>query len=85
LDFTFAAMMTTIGVLGGGISGLATAFHLARRIPTSYPAKIILIEKSNRLGGWIQSDNVDVQGNSVVLESGPRTLRPRSLEMLELV
>ncbi|KAJ1304235.1 hypothetical protein OPQ81_005399 [Rhizoctonia solani] len=86
-------MTTTIGVLGGGISGLTTAFYLARYLPTSHPAKILLFEKSQRLGGWIKSDSVEIPSPandatgscSVVLEAGPRTLRPRSLDMLELI
>ncbi|CAE6467643.1 unnamed protein product [Rhizoctonia solani] len=85
--------MTTIGVLGGGISGLTTAFYLARHLPASYPARILLFEKSKRLGGWIRSEKIDIptpshnasDSRSLVLEAGPRTLRPRSLDMLELI
>ncbi|KAG9102644.1 oxygen-dependent protoporphyrinogen oxidase [Ceratobasidium sp. 370] len=82
-------MTTTVGVLGGGISGLSAAFHLSRRLASNQGIKIVLLEKTKRLGGWIQSDNAAVQVGSktysVVLEAGPRTLRPKSLEMLELV
>lgn len=86
-------MSTTIGILGGGISGLSAAYHLARRLPASSATKIVLLEKSKRLGGWIQSENTTVETtsssgshvHSVVLEAGPRTLRPKSLDMLELV
>lgn len=86
-------MSTAIGVLGGGISGLSAAYHLARRLPASSTTKIILLEKSKRLGGWIRSENATVETfsrsgsntHSVVLEAGPRTLRPKSLDMLELV
>jgi len=78
---------TSIAILGGGITGLSSAFHLSRRYPSS---KITLIEKSNRLGGWIQSKRVKIAvpggdvGN-VVLEMGPRTLRVQSKAVLELV
>ena len=77
----------SIAVLGGGLSGLSTTFHLARRFP-SVPTT--LLEKSNRLGGWVRSERVDVRdsnGNtaSVLLESGPRTLRPNGKSVLELV
>ncbi|CAE6453726.1 unnamed protein product [Rhizoctonia solani] len=86
-------MTTTIGVLGGGITGLSAAFHLARRLPAAYPAKILLFEKTKRLGGWIKSESIQVPtspngtmgSHPVVLEAGPRTLRPRSLDMLELI
>ena len=73
-----------IVVLGGGITGLATAFHLSRRIPQ---AKITLVENQVRIGGWIKSERVELgsgQGH-MVLEAGPRTLRPRSQALLELV
>lgn len=76
-----------IAILGGGITGLSSAFYLSRRFPNSL---ITLLEKSSRLGGWIRSERVQVQdGNgtpaSVVLEYGPRTLRPNSKALLELV
>jgi protoporphyrinogen/coproporphyrinogen III oxidase len=72
-------MPSHISVIGGGISGLSTAFHLSRRFPRSF---ISLFEKDNKFGGWIRSERV----NGVLLESGPRTLRPSSTKpILELV
>ena len=39
-------------IVGGGLSGLCTAYRLGQK----YPGKnLILVEKSNRLGGVIQS------------------------------
>ncbi|KAH8105791.1 Protoporphyrinogen oxidase [Phellopilus nigrolimitatus] len=78
---------SSIAVLGGGITGLSAAFHLSRRFPR---ARITLLEKSAREGGWIQSRRVDVKdadGNraDVLLEAGPRTLRLNSGAVLELV
>jgi len=78
---------SSIAVLGGGITGLSAAFHLSRRFPSS---RILILEKSKRLGGWIQSKKVQISlpGGDVgtaVLELGPRTLRPQSLALLELV
>ena len=78
---------STIAVVGGGISGLSSAFHLSRRFPQ---ANIVLLEKSNRDGGWIRSRRVEVKdsnGNKadILLEAGPRTLRPNSKSILELV
>lgn len=76
-----------IAVLGGGLSGISSAFHLSRRFPTS---SITLLEKSNRLGGWVKSERVEVKdahGNAarILVETGPRTLRPKGKAVLELV
>ncbi len=63
-----------IAVLGGGITGLTTAYHLARTIPS---AKISIFERGERLGGWVDSELVDVgSGRSALFEWGPRSLRP---------
>ncbi|KAF8830604.1 hypothetical protein HHX47_DHR2001142 [Lentinula edodes] len=76
-----------IVVLGGGLSGLSSAFHLSRRYPE---ALITLVEKTHRLGGWISSERVQVRDGSghtadILLESGPRTLRPNAKSVLELI
>ncbi|RKF54506.1 Protoporphyrinogen oxidase [Golovinomyces cichoracearum] len=61
-----------VAILGSGISGLATAYYLTRKIPN---IKIDLYESTNRLGGWLQSESVDIGSGRIILESGPRTLR----------
>ncbi|KAG5933842.1 hypothetical protein E4U53_000848 [Claviceps sorghi] len=65
-----------IAVVGGGLTGLTTAYYLAKQLPST--AKITLYESSDRLGGWIQTDRVpvDVDGvkGTVSFERGPRTL-----------
>lgn len=76
-----------IAILGGGLTGLSAAFHLSRTLPH---ARITLLESSPRFGGWVKSERVQVQdgdGNSasVVLEAGPRTLRPETNSVLEMV
>jgi len=73
-----------IAVLGGGLTGLSAAYHLSRRYPK---ALITLVEKQNRLGGWVQSTRVKVPDtdSTVLLESGPRTIRPKYKSILELV
>ena len=62
-----------IAVLGGGITGLASAYFLSRNLPN---AKITLFEASSRLGGWLHSKSVEVGTGKVVFEQGPRNLRP---------
>ena len=64
-----------VAVLGGGITGLAAAYYLARDLPR---AKITIYEASDRLGGWLSSSRVPVKDGSVLFEAGPRTLRPSS-------
>ncbi|KAK0458730.1 uncharacterized protein EV420DRAFT_329043 [Desarmillaria tabescens] len=72
-----------IAVIGGGLTGLSSAFHLSRRFPN---ALITLFEKHNRLGGWVRSERVDVgPSQQMVLEAGPRTIRPNAKSILELV
>lgn len=76
-----------VAVLGGGLTGLSAAFSLARRFPT---ADIALYSADARLGGWVRSQRVRVPvphaGDAhVLLEAGPRTLRPNARALLELV
>ncbi|KAJ5835957.1 Amine oxidase [Penicillium robsamsonii] len=74
----------TAAVLGGGITGLTAAWQLAQD-PTC--KRIVLFEKTDRLGGWIDSETIPVDGGNIVFEYGPRTLRsslPGSLPLLYL-
>ena len=65
-------------ILGGGISGLSLAYYLAQRKDLF---EIHLIEKSDRLGGWIDSDD----STRFFFEKGPRVFRgSKSKEFLEL-
>lgn len=59
--------MIKIGVLGGGISGLSTAFFILKKNPK---ASVTLFEGSS-IGGWIQTVNKD----GVFSEAGPRSFR----------
>ncbi|KAF9187828.1 hypothetical protein BGZ51_001001 [Haplosporangium sp. Z 767] len=80
---------THIAVLGGGISGLSTAWYLARTAPSN--VSISLFEGGRRTGGWVHSDRVSDPkhpGGSILLERGPRSLRPQGvsgLNTLEMV
>ncbi|KAF2267446.1 Protoporphyrinogen oxidase [Lojkania enalia] len=62
-----------IAILGGGISGLASAYFVNKEFPNS---KITIYESQGELGGWIRSRRVEVPGGDVLFEYGPRTLRP---------
>ncbi len=66
--------MKSVVVLGGGISGLSCAFYLNKFCSqlSSCP-KIIVIESSKHLGGWLKTIKHD---NGVINELGPRSLRP---------
>ncbi|KIW58502.1 protoporphyrinogen oxidase, variant [Exophiala xenobiotica] len=63
----------SIAVIGGGITGLATAYNLTQRIPD---AKITIYEEKDRLGGWVDSEVIKVDNGEILFEWGPRTLRP---------
>ncbi|EGO03896.1 hypothetical protein SERLA73DRAFT_165460 [Serpula lacrymans var. lacrymans S7.3] len=76
-----------IAILGGGLTGLSSAFHLSRRFPNSL---ITLLDKETRLGGWARTKRIQVKGADgkegiVVIEAGPRTLRPNAKSVLELI
>ncbi|KAI9810347.1 MAG: N-acetyl-glucosamine-6-phosphate deacetylase [Pycnora praestabilis] len=62
-----------IAVLGGGITGLASAFYLSKELPH---ARVTIYEGSSRLGGWLHTKHVDVGSGNIIFEQGPRTLRP---------
>jgi len=61
--------MKKIVILGGGISGLATAWFLSRRFKND---SITLLESSDRFGGWIRT----VKEGDFLFEVGPRGFRP---------
>lgn len=69
---TIAQPSNEIAVLGGGITGLASAFYLTKELPD---AKITIYEASDTLGGWLRTKHIDVGNGSILFEQGPRTLR----------
>lgn len=79
--------MSTVAVLGGGIAGLSSAYFLSR-LPLTNISKIVVIEGSNRLGGWIQSERLQ---DGTVFEGGPRSFRfggkveAKTLELIEML
>ncbi|XP_063974276.1 protoporphyrinogen oxidase [Diachasmimorpha longicaudata] len=60
-------------IVGGGMGGLSAAFY-ALENPKIGP--LILLEASDRLGGWIKSEK---SKSNAIFEKGPRTMRPREV------
>jgi oxygen-dependent protoporphyrinogen oxidase len=58
-------------VLGGGLSGLATAWFLRRL--RGEALRVTVVEGAQRAGGWVNT----VYPGGHVLESGPRGVRPQ--------
>ncbi|KAJ9474825.1 Protoporphyrinogen oxidase [Pseudozyma hubeiensis] len=89
-----ASAKKRIAVLGGGISGLTSAYRLAQQLPKD-KYDVLLLEHHNRLGGWIQSERIALPSthgaapnDTALIEQGPRSIRPAGysgLVMLELV
>src|SRR5262245_5281250 len=65
-------------ILGGGITGLAAAWFLKRKWKSQ--VDVTLLEKSNRIGGWIRTHH---EGN-FLFELGPRGFRPTGQGKLTL-
>ena len=68
--------MSVVAIIGGGISGLATAYYLSRR---GIPATIF--ESRPRLGGVIQTESVE----GCTIEAGPDSflsIKPAALELI---
>nr|XP_006814335.1 PREDICTED: protoporphyrinogen oxidase-like [Saccoglossus kowalevskii] len=64
--------MTALAVvLGGGISGLSSAYYLARSQALRF-GKVVVVESSHRTGGWV---NTTVSEDGAIFEHGPRSLR----------
>lgn len=81
-----SATPNSISIIGGGISGLSAAYHASRTFPNT---PVNVFEASDRLGGWINSERINLGSHgSALLESGPRTLRPNGVSgalVLDLV
>jgi len=69
-----------IKIIGGGISGLSAAFYVRKKFPDAH---ISLYEATDRLGGWMQTKEV----NGFSFELGPRTFQaarcPLLLQMIQ--
>jgi oxygen-dependent protoporphyrinogen oxidase len=71
---TGGAAVKTVGIIGGGITGLSVSYYLRKRFGDA--VKSVILEKSSRCGGWIKTTS-RTDGNEIVnYEQGPRTIRP---------
>ena len=70
-DLTSTSSSPRVAIIGGGITGLSTAFYLERMAKAQgVSVECTLIERSQRLGGKIVTENVE-QNGSFVVEGGP--------------
>jgi protoporphyrinogen/coproporphyrinogen III oxidase len=72
--------MKRIAIVGGGIAGLSAAFYLEKARQGGAPLQWTLFEKSDRLGGVIQTERRD----NFVLEAGPDsflTIKPEAARL----
>ncbi|GFN89196.1 hypothetical protein PoB_001570200 [Plakobranchus ocellatus] len=63
--------MSTAVIIGGGASGLASAFYIQKFLPKY--AKVIVLESAKRAGGWMYTSKYS---DGCIFEHGPRSLRP---------
>ena len=63
----------TVVILGGGISGLSAAYYMQKFCShLSAIKKIIVLESSSHLGGWLKTHTFE---DGVKHELGPKTIR----------
>lgn len=67
-------MAKRIVILGGGIAGLAAAWFIRQKMGSD--ADLLVLEKSPRAGGWIQTQF----HHGYLFEQGPRSFRVKSTE-----
>lgn len=83
---TPAASPRHVVIVGGGITGLSTAWYLSQQARTAaVDLHIIVLEASERWGGKIQTDQIEGYGNTpFIIEAGPDsflTQKPWALEL----
>lgn len=74
-------MSERIVVVGGGITGLSTAYYLQKKARAAgREPEIILVEKSDRLGGKVQTDHE----RGLIIEAGPDSFLARKAWLTDL-
>ncbi|KPV75571.1 uncharacterized protein RHOBADRAFT_53536 [Rhodotorula graminis WP1] len=83
----------TLAILGAGLSGLSTAHYFLRALdpPARKLARIVVLEKEHRVGGWCRAhryeggkllkpdEQPEGKGDVLAFETGPRSIRPQGL------
>ncbi|MEC7838903.1 MAG: protoporphyrinogen oxidase [Chlamydiota bacterium] len=73
--------MKKIIIVGAGITGLTLGYRLKKKLGNSH--EIIILEKNNEAGGWIQT----IEENNFLFELGPRSCRAKGngIHTLQLI
>ncbi|KAI4616975.1 uncharacterized protein J4E87_008487 [Alternaria ethzedia] len=61
---------TRIAIIGAGLSGSSTAYHLRKNAPPDQPLSITIFESSESIGGRVASFPVPDTQNRTILETG---------------
>jgi len=75
-------MIYDIIIIGGGISGLNTAYQLLLKKPEF---KILLLEKNNYLGGRIKSFTKNINNHTYIWEEGAGRLNDNHILFINLI
>ena len=72
--------MKKIVIIGGGIAGLAAAYHIHEEISRSTPVACTLLESSEKFGGKISTMRFD----GFIVERGPDSFISQKPQAIEL-
>ncbi len=70
-----------ITIIGGGIAGLAAAYHVLKQAPE---AELTVLEASDRWGGKIRTERIPGEGGRFIVEAGPDTFLATKLYATDL-